>query len=114
MRYKVIKSVRENICLEVGAGRVTVRAPQALRRRDIRAYVKENEDWIRQKLKEYPRGLKGRRLKEEDLDLLTSRANEVFSQVVREFSAITLSTFTTKRINGDISEAETCISTACF
>ena len=87
MRYKVIKSVRENICLEVGAGRVTVRAPQALRRRDIRAYIKENEDWIRQKLKEYPKGLKGRRLKEEDLDLLTARANEIFSQLVREFSA---------------------------
>lgn len=87
MRYKVIKSARRTVNLEVGAGKVTVYAPQTMRRKDIRAYVNENKDWVRQKLKEYPKGLKGRRLTAEDLELLTARAHEVFTQLVREYSA---------------------------
>ena len=55
MRYKVVKSARRTVSLEVAAGKVTVRAPYSMRRKDIKAYVNENEDWIRQKRKEYPR-----------------------------------------------------------
>ena len=87
MRYKIVKSARPTIALEVAAGKVTVRAPHVMRRKDIKAYVNENEDWIRQKLKEYPKGLKGRLLTADDLEFLNKRANEVFTQLVREYSA---------------------------
>jgi predicted metal-dependent hydrolase len=87
MRYKVVKSARRTVSLEVAAGKVTVRAPYSMRRKDIKAYVNENEDWIRQKRKEYPRRLKGRRLTADDLEMLTVRAHGIFTQLVRECSA---------------------------
>ena len=86
MRYKMIRTEQQEIVLEVKAGKLTVRAPRKMRKKDVNAYVAENEALIRQKLKEYPKGVKGKLLNEEDFERLIARANEIFPQLVQQYA----------------------------
>ena len=88
MKYKVIKSDRQSLGLEVEAGIVTVRAPRKARRREIRAFVRENRAWIRQKLKEFPKKIKGRKLSDNDINDLIERAKVVIPPRVKHYAAM--------------------------
>lgn len=49
IEYTLIRSRRKTISVEVGEdAKVTVRAPQWMPKRDIKEYVDENSDWIRE------------------------------------------------------------------
>ena len=88
MIYKVIKSDRQTMELEVKEGKVTVRAPRKTRRKEIKIFVNENKEWIRQKLKEFPKGTNGKVLTKEELEDLMNQARAVIPQRVREYASI--------------------------
>ena len=50
MQYRVIKSDRKTVALQIKAGEVIVRAPRAMRQDEIADFVARHEDWIRKKL----------------------------------------------------------------
>lgn len=87
MKYKIIRSDRQTVGLEVEAGKVTVRAPRKMSRRDIAAFVKENNAWINQKLKQFPKRVKGSPLSEEDIKALTERAKTIIPPRVQYYAA---------------------------
>lgn len=50
MDYQLIKSKRKTISVEIKNGGIVVRAPNRMPKRDIEAFVKNHEDWIRKHL----------------------------------------------------------------
>lgn len=87
MRYKIIRSDRQTVGLEVEAGKVLVRAPRKMRKKEIKEFVKENKKWIRQKLKEFPKRRKGRALSKRDIAELTEQARATIPSRVQYYAA---------------------------
>ena len=50
MQYRIIRSDRKTVALQIKAGEVIVRAPRAMRQDEIADFVARHEDWIRKKL----------------------------------------------------------------
>lgn len=86
MRYKLIRSDRQTIGLEVEAGKITVRAPRKMRKREIDAFVRENKAWIRQKLKEFPKGTREKLFTQAEIDDLSAQARVIIPQRVRYYA----------------------------
>ena len=88
LQYRIIRSDRQTIGLEVQAGKVIVRAPRKARKRDIDVFVKENKEWIRQKLKEFPKGLSAPYLTEKELGVLSEYARTIIPQRVQYYASL--------------------------
>ena len=88
MIYKIVRSDRKTIGLEVEAGKVTVRAPRNARKKDIVAFIKENKDWIRQKLKEFPKKVDGGCFTEEQIAELSANARAVIPPRVQQYANV--------------------------
>ena len=88
MQYRIIRSDRKTVALQIKAGEVTVRAPHAMRDNEIAAFVARHEDWIRKKLAMFPKQPSGAPLTEEDIHLLSNRARTVIPQRVRYYASL--------------------------
>ena len=86
MKYKLIRSRRKTLGLEVRNGEVTVRAPLFAARSSIDAFVASHSDWIEERLRreqERQQSLAGiQRLTEQELEALRMQAKTIFPQRV--------------------------------
>ncbi len=88
MQYRIIKSDRKTVALQVKAGEVTVRAPRAMTREEIAAFVARHEDWIRKKLATFGEKPSGPPITEEGIRLLTERARDVIPPRVKYYASL--------------------------
>ena len=88
MQYRIIRSDRKTVALQIKAGEVVVRAPHAMRDDEIAAFVARHEDWIRKKLDAFPKKPNGPAITEEGMRLLVKRAHEIIPPRVQYYAAI--------------------------
>ncbi|MBR5119455.1 MAG: DUF45 domain-containing protein, partial [Clostridia bacterium] len=55
MQYRIIRSDRKTVALQVKAGEVIVRAPREMTREEISSFVNKHRDWINKKLAIFPK-----------------------------------------------------------
>ena len=84
MEYKIIRSVRKTVTLQIKQGELLVRAPRRMSERDIERFVCEHTAWIEKNLAEYERRTQKYEntvpLTEAELEELKRRAKPVFEQ----------------------------------
>ena len=88
MQYRIIRSDRKTVALQIKAGEVTVRAPRAMRDDEIAAFVARHADWIRKKLATFSSKPSGSAITEEGMRLLVKRAHEIIPPRVQYYAAI--------------------------
>jgi predicted metal-dependent hydrolase len=88
MQYRIIRSDRKTVALQVKAGEVIVRAPRAMTKEDISAFVNKHRDWIQKKLAVFPKETNGPQITEEGLRLLTKRAHEIIPPRVKYYASL--------------------------
>ena len=88
MQYRIIRSDRKTVALQIKAGEVTVRAPRAMRDDEIAAFVARHADWIRKKLATSHAKPSGPRITEEGIDLLTERARAIIPPRVAYYASL--------------------------
>ena len=88
MQYRIIRSDRKTVALQIKAGEVTVRAPRAMRDEEIAAFVARHEDWIRKKLATFSSKPSGPHITEEGIDLLTERARAIIPPRVAYYASL--------------------------
>ena len=88
MQYRIIRSDRKTVALQIKAGEVIVRAPFAMTREEIASFVARHEDWIRKKLVTFAGKPSGPTITEEGIRLLTERAHEIIPPRVKHYAAL--------------------------
>ena len=88
MQYRVIKSDRKTVALQIKSGEVIVRAPRAMRQEEIASFVARHEDWIRKKLATVKKEPSGPPLTEEGVRFLTERARAIIPPRVKYYAAL--------------------------
>ena len=88
MQYRIIRSDRKTVALQVKSGEVIVRAPRAMRQDEIAAFVARHEDWIRKKLVTFGEKQSGSPITEEGIRLLTDRARAVIPPRVAYYASL--------------------------
>jgi predicted metal-dependent hydrolase len=83
MQYRVIKSDRKTVALQIKAGEVIVRAPRAMSDGAIADFVARHEDWIQRKLAMMQKKPSGPPITEDGIALLTKRARAISHHVWR-------------------------------
>ena len=88
MQYRIIRSDRKTVALQIKAGEVTVRAPRTMRNDEIAAFVARHEDWIRKKLAAFPKQPSGPTITEEGIRLLSERARDIIPPRVAYYASL--------------------------
>lgn len=88
MQYRVIKSDRKTVALQIKSGEVIVRAPRAMSGGAIADFVARHEDWIRKKLATMQKKPSGPPITEEGIALLAKRANEIIPPRVAYYASL--------------------------
>ena len=88
MQYRVIKSDRKTVTLQVKAGEVIVRAPHSMTQREISSFVEQHRDWIQQKLAMFSKTPSGPTLTEEGIAFLTERARAIIPPRVAYYASL--------------------------
>ena len=91
LQYKLIRSGRKTISLEIRGQEILVRAPYSVPKRVIEAFVLEKRDWIEKKLQR-PENRQNRAdsadlLTEAEISRLYEEASQVLPEMVRAFAA---------------------------
>lgn len=92
MKYKLVKSRRKTISLEIRGGELIVRAPLFTSRLAVELYIAKNEDWIQrqlQRMESEKAQLSGiERLTEQELSELKKQAKSVFAERVAHYAPL--------------------------
>lgn len=88
MQYRIIRSDRETVALQIKAGEVIVRAPYSMTEADIAAFVARHEDWARKKLAVMQAKPSGPTITEEGIRLLTERARDIIPPRVAYYASL--------------------------
>ena len=88
MQYRVIKSDRKTVTLQIKAGEIIVRAPRAMTKEEISAFVDKHRDWIKKKLAAFPKETSGPAITEEGIALLTERARTIIPPRVAYYASL--------------------------
>ena len=88
MQYRIIKSDRKTVALQVKAGEVIVRAPRAMTREEICAFVEKHREWINKKLAMFSKSASGPAITEEGIALLTERARAIIPPRVAYYASL--------------------------
>ncbi len=88
MQYRIIRSDRKTVALQIKSGEVTVRAPRAMRDDEIAAFVARHEDWVRKKLATSPKMPSGPAITEEGIRLLSERARQIIPPRVKYYASL--------------------------
>lgn len=88
MQYRIIKSDRKTVALQIKNGELIVRAPHAMTREEIASFVARHEDWIRKKLAAMQKKPSGPPITKEGIALLTKRAHEIIPPRVRHYASL--------------------------
>lgn len=90
--YKVIKSGRKTVALQIKGGEVIVRAPYAMRDDDISRFVVEHSDWIKKHISlidQRKEALKKEeRLSADEIAELVKRAKEIIPKRVAHYAEL--------------------------
>ncbi len=86
MQYRVIRSDRKTVALQIKAGEVIVRAPQRMPQSDIEQFVCKHRQWIEKHLAS-PQKQDAPPLSNEDIRALASKALEVIPPRVQHYAA---------------------------
>lgn len=93
MQYKLIRSDRKTLSLQIKNGEVVVRAPKRLPKATIDGFVRKHMDWIRKHLKKQPQ-IKSQaeqgqeKLTEKEHEALKKQAKQVFAERVAYYAPI--------------------------
>ena len=92
MRYKIIRSQRKTLSLEVRDGEILVRAPLFAKKADVERFVAGNEAWLLRQLQEQE-SMKKRtdavpKLTDAELAALKQRAKAIFPQRVAHYAPL--------------------------
>ena len=88
MQYRIIRSDRETVALQIKAGEVIVRAPHSMTQEDIAAFVARHEDWAHKKLAAMQAKPSGPTITEEGIRLLTERARDIIPPRVAYYASL--------------------------
>ena len=88
MQYRIIKSDRKTVALQVKAGEVIVRAPRTMTKEDIAAFVNKHRDWINKKLAMFSKSASGPAITEEGIALLTEHARAISPPRVAHYASL--------------------------
>jgi predicted metal-dependent hydrolase len=92
MQYKLIRSDRKTVSLQVKGGELLVRAPRRLSKAAIEGFVRKHMDWIRKQMQKQSRTAapqaSGTQLTEKEHEELKKRAKQVFAERVAHFAPI--------------------------
>ncbi len=88
MQYRVIKSDRKTVALQVKAGEVIVRAPRSMSDGAIADFVVRHADWIRKKLATSQKKPSGPIITEEGMRLLSERARAIIPPRVAYYASL--------------------------
>ena len=92
MDYKVIRSARRTVTLQIKRGEVIVRAPNRMSERDIERFVKSHSVWIEKNLAEYAKRMQNFEnvppLTEQELQELKKRAKLIFEQRAAHYAPL--------------------------
>lgn len=88
MQYRIIRSDRKTVALQVKAGEVIVRAPRAMTHEEISAFVAKHRDWINKKLAAFSKPSNAPRITEEGIRLLSERAREIIPPRVAYYASL--------------------------
>lgn len=86
IRYKVVRSGRKTLALEIKSGGLIVRAPQNVTDERIEAFVGQHRDWIEKHLKKLEARAQAQPLSMEELRALARQAAEVIPERVRYYA----------------------------
>lgn len=90
--YRLIRSNRRTIGLEINEHGLTIRAPRYAKEKDIRKFLLENENWIIKNLEKYNRKQeeynKADKLTEEEINTLAKEAMEYIPKRVEYYANI--------------------------
>ena len=90
MEYKLIRSGRKTLALQIKNGAVIIRAPFKTSKEDIDSFIEKHRGWIEKnlsKMKEREEALGGiRHLSEEDIRALADKAREIVPNRVRFYA----------------------------
>ncbi len=92
MKYKIIRSKRKTIAIQVTAEGVLVRAPERMTEKAIRRYVEENRDWLLAHVKRMEERQKNQppveKLSLEEIRRLADQATRVIPERVKYYAPI--------------------------
>ena len=88
MQYRIIKSDRKTVALQVKAGEVIVRAPRIMTREEIAEFVARHADWINKKLAMFEKATSAPAITEEGINLLTERARAIIPPRVAYYASL--------------------------
>lgn len=92
MQYKLIRSDRKTVSLQVKNGELMVRAPRRLSKAAIEGFVHKHMDWIRRQLNKQSHSKEKEtqqsKLTEQEHEALKKRAKQVFADRVAYFAPI--------------------------
>ena len=88
MQYRIIRSDRKTVALQIHEGEVIVRAPRAMRESEIASFVKKHEGWVQKKLSVQKKSGGEPPLSNEDVRELADRALEVIPPRVKHYAAL--------------------------
>lgn len=88
MQYRIIRSDRKTVALQIKGGEVIVRAPRAMRQEEIADFVARHADWIRKKLATFKKEPSGPIITEEGIRLLSERARAVIPPRVKYYASL--------------------------
>jgi predicted metal-dependent hydrolase len=88
MQYRIIRSDRKTVALQIHEGEVIVRAPRTMRQLEIAAFVKKHEAWVQKKLSVQKKSGGEPPLSNEDVRTLADRALEVIPPRVKHYAAV--------------------------
>ena len=87
MQYRIIRSDRKTVALQIKTGEVIVRVPLAMTREEISAFVNKHRDWINKKLSIFPKTPSGPAITEEGIEILTERARAIIPPRVAYYAS---------------------------
>ena len=88
MQYRIIRSDRKTVALQIREGEVIVRAPRAMRESEIAAFIKKHESWVQKKLSAQAKSDSEPPLSNEDIRALADRALQVIPPRVKYYAAV--------------------------
>lgn len=87
MNYKIIRSDRKTVAIQIKDGEIVVRAPRKMRDAEIEKFVSNNSAWIQKQLKKAANTPKLPTLSPAELDALTDKAVKVIPPRVKYYAA---------------------------
>ncbi len=86
MQYKIIRTDRKSVALQIKNGEIIVRAPLKMKEEDINAFVLKHKNWIEKQLKQNLKANSQPKLTKEEIDDLAEKALKIIPERVKYYA----------------------------